>query len=112
MIDSAAVGAGAFERMSLEEQRVHLERLRQVHEAAEKARRQALLESTRQACEAIGWPVVELAAALCGRPLPPGRKRPVRFRGPNGEEWAGCGKTPGWLKRQIKAGRQMEDFAV
>ena len=41
-----------------------------------------------------------------------GRKIEPKYRGPNGETWAGRGLMPGWLRDQIKAGRKLERFAV
>lgn len=103
----------AFRRMSVEEQRAYLERRRREHEERVLADRQAFVEASRRQCLLLGWSVVEFAAAVrSGKVLPPGRKRPIRYRGPNGEEWAGVGKTPEWLKRQQAAGRSPEEFAV
>ena len=31
-----------------------------------------------------------------------GRKLPVKFKGPNGEEWAGRGRLPKWMQGQDK----------
>lgn len=31
-----------------------------------------------------------------------GRKLPVKFRGPNGETWAGRGRLPAWMQGQDK----------
>ena len=36
----------------------------------------------------------------------------VRYRGPNGEEWSGRGRTPRWLVAQEAEGRNREEFAV
>jgi DNA-binding protein H-NS len=36
----------------------------------------------------------------------------VRYRGPNGEEWSGRGRTPRWLAAQEAEGRNREEFAV
>ena len=36
----------------------------------------------------------------------------VRYRGPNGEEWAGGGPTPRGLAAQEARGRNREEFAV
>lgn len=40
------------------------------------------------------------------------RKATATYRGPNGEEWGGLGKRPGWLKSAIEAGAKLEDFKV
>lgn len=45
-------------------------------------------------------------------------RKPVRaivkpkFRGPNGETWAGRGRKPKWLDEALAAGRKIEDFAI
>lgn len=44
--------------------------------------------------------------ALLGRRIAP------RYRGPNGETWAGRGMMPVWLREQIKRGRKVEQFAI
>jgi DNA-binding protein H-NS len=37
---------------------------------------------------------------------------PIKFRGPNGEEWSGRGLTPKWLSALIAQGQSKESFAV
>lgn len=37
---------------------------------------------------------------------------PVKFRGPNGEEWSGRGRLPKWLQVAEAEGKKREDFAV
>ncbi|WP_426400141.1 H-NS family nucleoid-associated regulatory protein [Ralstonia sp. R-29] len=41
-----------------------------------------------------------------------GRKVPVRYRDNNGNTWTGRGKRPGWLVKELSAGRKVEDFLV
>jgi DNA-binding protein H-NS len=41
-----------------------------------------------------------------------GRKIAPKYRGPNGETWAGRGIMPLWLREQIKKGRKAEHFAI
>ena len=41
-----------------------------------------------------------------------GEAAPVKYRGPNGETWAGRGMKPVWLREQLEKGRMLEDFAV
>ena len=59
------------------------------------------------------------AAARPRRGRPPGRphglkgrKIAPKYRGPNGETWAGRGMMPVWLRQEIKRGRKLERFAV
>ena len=41
-----------------------------------------------------------------------GVKVPPKYRGPEGETWAGRGATPRWLAALIKRGHSIEDFAI
>lgn len=41
-----------------------------------------------------------------------GTKAKVKYRGPNGETWAGRGQKPRWLAACLKQGRTLEEFAV
>ena len=41
-----------------------------------------------------------------------GKKVPPKYRGPDGETWAGRGATPRWLKAALKEGKKIEDFLV
>jgi DNA-binding protein H-NS len=41
-----------------------------------------------------------------------GVKRVIKFRGPNGEEWAGGGLMPKWMTALVATGRKKEEFAV
>lgn len=40
------------------------------------------------------------------------RQLPVKFRGPNGEEWSGRGRLPKWLQVAEADGKKREDFKV
>jgi DNA-binding protein H-NS len=41
-----------------------------------------------------------------------GVKVPPKYRGPEGETWAGRGATPRWLTALIKEGHLIEDFSI
>jgi DNA-binding protein H-NS len=41
-----------------------------------------------------------------------GRKVAPKFRGPEGETWAGRGARPRWLSALIKQGHKVEEFAI
>ena len=41
-----------------------------------------------------------------------GAKRAAKYRGPNGEEWSGRGRTPRWLEALQAGGRGREEFLV
>jgi DNA-binding protein H-NS len=41
-----------------------------------------------------------------------GRKVAVKYRDSEGNNWAGRGAQPVWLREKVKAGAKLEDFAV
>ncbi len=41
-----------------------------------------------------------------------GAKRAAKYRGPNGEEWSGRGRTPNWLEALEAEGRGREEFLI
>lgn len=41
-----------------------------------------------------------------------GSKVKPKYRGPNGETWAGRGMKPRWMTTLLKQGRKLESFAV
>jgi DNA-binding protein H-NS len=41
-----------------------------------------------------------------------GAKVPPKYRGPDGETWAGRGATPRWLSALLKEGYSIEEFAI
>src|SRR5262245_45828854 len=41
-----------------------------------------------------------------------GRKVAPKFRGPDGETWAGRGARPRWLAALIKQGHKLDEFAI
>lgn len=41
-----------------------------------------------------------------------GTKVPPKYRGPNGETWAGRGATPVWMRTLLKKGRKMESYRI
>lgn len=45
-------------------------------------------------------------SALRGRSVPP------KYRGPNGETWAGRGATPRWVADLVKEGHAVEEFLI
>ena len=52
-----------------------------------------------------------------GRPLGrphalKGRKIAPKYRGPNGETWAGRGMMPLWMRQEMRRGRKPEHFAI
>jgi DNA-binding protein H-NS len=60
---------------------------------------------------------VTLAVAAAGtgkgRARKPGSSNvPVKYRGPNGEEWSGRGRSPRWVQVAEAEGKSLEDFRV
>jgi DNA-binding protein H-NS len=51
-----------------------------------------------------------------GRPRGPshlkGYKVPPKYRGPNGETWAGRGAKPRWLVAAMKKGKKLDSFLI
>ena len=41
-----------------------------------------------------------------------GRKVAPKYRGPNGETWAGRGARPRWMQEAIKQGKKPDDFLI
>jgi DNA-binding protein H-NS len=41
-----------------------------------------------------------------------GAKQAAKYRGPNGEEWSGRGRTPDWLAALEAEGRGREEFLI
>jgi DNA-binding protein H-NS len=63
---------------------------------------------------ALGSSVGSLAGKIArgGWSAMKGRKVAPKYRGPDGETWAGRGATPRWLKAAIKEGKKAEDFLI
>ena len=40
------------------------------------------------------------------------KKVAPKYRGPNGETWAGRGMTPRWLSSALKEGKKLEEFLI
>lgn len=41
-----------------------------------------------------------------------GVKRPIKFRGPEGQPWSGVGKRPLWVTQALAEGRTLAEFEV
>lgn len=77
--------------------------------------KRALIEEMREKASALGSTLEDLVG-VDGRSRrvrsDAGKTLPVRFRGPNGETWAGRGPTPRWLRALEEAGKKRSDYAV
>ena len=40
------------------------------------------------------------------------KKISAKYKGPNGETWAGRGTKPRWLTAELKKGKKIESFAI
>jgi DNA-binding protein H-NS len=52
------------------------------------------------------------AGRKVGRRSMKGRKVAPKYRGPNGETWAGRGARPRWMTEQVKQGKKPDDFLI
>ena len=107
----------ALETLGVEQLTALISAAEAAREAKRSAARQQLIAEFRAKAEAIGVPFGDLFSAaqekggVTGRSLA-GRKIAVKYRGPNGEEWTGKGKTPRWLVAQEAEGRTRDHFAI
>ena len=78
----------------------------------------AVLDEARAKLAALGLSLESALKAKSGqgkkarRSSGDGGKLPVKYRGPDGQEWSGRGKIPLWLTEVEKQGRKREEFAV
>ena len=68
----------------------------------------ALLDEFREKAAALG---VSLETLLSGRKRD-AETLPVKYRGPNGEEWAGRGRLPQWISDAEKQGHKRDEFLI
>lgn len=115
--DTLASLVSALETLSVAQLTALMSAAEAAREAKRSAARQQLIAEFRAKADAIGVPFGELLSAVqengraTGRSLA-GRKIAVKYRGPNGEEWTGKGKTPRWLVAQEAEGHTRDQFAV
>ena len=75
------------------------------------------LAALRKLAEEQGLsPEVAATAFLASKPKKKrpksGTTKPPKYRGPNGETWAGTGKQPTWLREAIANGAELEAFRI
>ena len=71
------------------------------------------LNEFKERAAKLGISLGSLAPAKTGKKAGKrGRIQAVKYRGPNGEEWAGRGIKPKWLQEAEKEGRNREEFRV
>ena len=99
--------------------------LRDVRDIAEARRREkleeaknAVLEETRAKLAALELTLEEAVRPRSGRTggrrtrRDAGSALPAKYRGPQGETWAGKGRVPQWLRDLEEQGRQRGEFLV
>jgi DNA-binding protein H-NS len=70
-------------------------------------------EELKDQLKAIGADYVDVGRiAVYGKKSLAGRKVAPKYRGANGETWAGRGAQPLWLTAAIKNGAKREDFLI
>lgn len=81
----------------------------------ENARDELLAEFRKRALD-LGLPLESLmtqrSEVRSRKPAGSGNKLPVKYRGPNREEWTGRGRLPGWLAALEAEGHKREEYAV
>lgn len=80
----------------------------------------AVLQRARSELEDLGLSLDDLLAPALRAAAPGGKKGrkeggssvPVKYRGPNGEEWSGRGRLPKWVQVAEAEGKSRETFKV
>jgi len=67
---------------------------------------------SRLGIEGNGRGLGQLGAGRGRRSAMKGRKVPPKYRGPEGDTWAGRGARPRWLAALLKQGHKLEEFAI
>jgi DNA-binding protein H-NS len=66
--------------------------------------------------EALGSSIASLRGGKIARggrgSVLKGKKVAPKYRGPDGDTWAGRGATPRWLKAAIRGGKKLGDFLI
>jgi DNA-binding protein H-NS len=68
--------------------------------------------SLEKQLERLGISIASLATGKRLGSRLKGKKVPAKYRGPDGETWAGRGAMPRWLVAALKEGRKLEDFLI
>ena len=107
----------SLDAMSVDELTSLISHAEAARETKRRLAREQLVSEFRTRAEAIGVPFSDLLSAMRDKERPAGtslagRKLAAKYRGPNGEEWSGKGKTPRWLVAQEASGHTRDQFAV
>lgn len=86
---------------------------------AEQARKNELasvVADIKAKMKAYGLTVADLGGAATGGAKKVGKSKstaPAKYRGPNGELWAGGpGRKPEWVRAVLAAGKSVEDYRI
>ena len=101
-----------FTTMTDEELTQHRNAIERILSERQTAARNAAIEQVRKLILQYELTPTSVGFPKQGGATKPPREVAVRFRGPNGETWAGRGRTPRWLEALEAEGRQRTEFAV
>lgn len=86
---------------------------------AEQARKNELasvITDIKAKMKQYGITVADLGGGAVGSPKKAGKTKsaaPAKYRGPNGELWAGGpGRKPEWVRAVLAAGKSVEDYRI
>ena len=84
---------------------------------AEQARKDELatvLADIKAKMKQYGITVADLGGAAAGKKAPKSKSAaPAKYKGPNGELWAGGpGRKPEWVRAVLAAGKSIEDYRI
>ena len=84
---------------------------------AEQARKNELasvIAEIKKKMKQFGITVADLGGVAGGKKAAKSKsKAPAKFRGPNGELWAGGpGRKPEWVRAVLAAGKSIEDYRI
>ncbi len=83
---------------------------------AEQVRKQELssvIAEIKAKMKEYGITVADLGGAAPRKATKSKSAAPAKYRGPNGETWAGgLGRKPEWVRALIQAGKSIEDYRI
>lgn len=85
-------------------------------EQARKSELAAVIADIKAKMKQYGITVADLGGAAAGGAKKVGKSKstaPAKYRGPNGELWAGGpGRKPEWVRAVLAAGKSVEDYRI
>lgn len=106
----------AVEKMTVPEINALIEFAEQTLRHKQETAREELLTEFRKRASDLGLSLDRLVASRpasgSAKTASSGKKVAAKYRGPNGEEWTGRGRTPSWLKALEAEGTKREQFSV